>query len=232
MLGNRLELCFDMIEKGMTVCDVGTDHGYLACELIKRGKCDFVIASDINEGPLSAAKKNIAEYGYEEKIPTILSDGLEKIADSEYADKINCVVIAGMGGETIADILEKNIDFSAGCTLVLQPMTRENVLRNWLYKNGFEITKEKAVSDGKKVYVVIKSRYTGKKTELTEARAIMGFADYSKDESKEYGKIQFNKYMKKYKGLLNSKNESELEDMKKNLAEAERILKNESQRNI
>lgn len=232
MLGNRLELCFNMIEKGMTVCDVGTDHGYLACELVKRGICDLVIASDINEGPLSAAKKNIAEYGYEDKIPAILSDGLEKIADSKYADKINCVVIAGMGGETIIDILEKNLDFSAGCTLILQPMTRESMLRKWLYKNGFEITKEEAVSDGKKVYVVLKAVYIGKKIEITEATAIMGFADYSKEESKKYGTIQFNKYMKKYKGQLNSKNEAELEDMKNNLEEAERILKNESKRNI
>lgn len=233
MLGNRLELCFEMIENGAVVCDVGTDHAYLACELIKRKKCSLVVASDINKGPLEAAEKNVEEYGFKDKIPLILSDGLEKIVESEYAQRINCIVIAGMGGENIVGILENNIDFSAGCILILQPMTRENVLRKWLYQNGFNIRREKITVEGRKIYTVMKVVYTGEKSDISEALAFMGFADYSEEISKKYGTVQYNKYRKKYEALLKSEISSEMiskniADMKENLIEAERILKNEN----
>ena len=232
MLGKRLEQCIEMIEKGMVVCDVGADHGYLACEIVKRNISDLVIASDINEGPLLAAQKNVAAYGYEKKIPLMLSDGLEKISESPYANRINCIVIAGMGGKTIQYILENGFDLAKKSTLVLQPITRENVLRKWLLANGFFIKEEKIAEDGNKIYTVIKAVYTGKKKNISEARSIMGYADYSEDITKEYGTIQYNKYLRKYNGLqkaCDNKDEYEkLEKMKENIIEAERILKGES----
>ena len=79
MLDNRMNACAEFVTgRGISV-DVGTDHAHLAAELIISGKCDKVIACDINEGPLESARKTLEKYGIEDKVELILSDGLENI---------------------------------------------------------------------------------------------------------------------------------------------------------
>ena len=102
MLDGRLKMCFDMVSGEGIACDVGTDHAYLAIELIKSGKCKKVIASDVKSGPLVSAKANIEKYGVLENIEIVRSDGLEDISLNGVTD----IVIAGMGSETIVSILE------------------------------------------------------------------------------------------------------------------------------
>lgn len=97
MLDKRLKLCADMVSGEGIVCDVGTDHAYLPVELILSGKCEKVIASDINEHPLDAAARTIKKYGVSDKISLVLSDGLENVP----LDGVSDIIIAGMGGETI-----------------------------------------------------------------------------------------------------------------------------------
>ena len=100
--------------------------------------------------------------GLEDKITPLLSDGLENVPPKGITD----IVIAGMGGELIADILKKCqwIKSKANpINLVLQPMTKWDVLRKWLYENGFTVTKEKACEEGRFVYSVMQAVYTGEK---------------------------------------------------------------------
>ncbi|MDE5855244.1 MAG: class I SAM-dependent methyltransferase, partial [Ruminococcus sp.] len=135
MLDKRLQMCADMISGKGIVCDVGTDHAYLAVELIKSGKCEKVIASDVKEGPLESAHKTVEKYDVSDKVELVLSDGLENI----NLDGVTDIVIAGMGGETIVNILENYFweNSLENIRLILQPMSKPESLRKFLYNLGY-----------------------------------------------------------------------------------------------
>ena len=99
-LSPRLLCCASML-KGDFVCDIGTDHAYLPAYLMMSGKAKQVIATDVKPGPLESAKGTLKRYGVSRDIRLILSDGFDKVPPKGITD----VVIAGMGGETIRDIL-------------------------------------------------------------------------------------------------------------------------------
>lgn len=169
-LSPRLLCCASMI-KGDFVCDIGTDHAYLPAYLVKSGKVRQALATDIRKGPLEMAKQTLKKHGISQEVRLILSDGFEHVPPKGITD----AVIAGMGGETIRDILA---DKSAawlknGVNLVLQPMTKSEVLRRWLAENGFCMTKETAVKDNH-IYTVIQANYTGAPQTLTDAEAYCG----------------------------------------------------------
>lgn len=144
------------MDKCDVIMDVGTDHGYIAIELIKRNLADKVIASDINKDPLNKAKLNVSLEGLSNKIELRLGGGLTPVKDKE----VNGVLIAGMGGNLIRDILEndikkvKNMDY-----LVLQPAQNPEVLREYLYISDYEIIDEDVCFDECKYYEVFKVKY-------------------------------------------------------------------------
>jgi len=105
MLSKRLEQVASMVTKGNIIADIGTDHGYVPIYLVEKGICPKAYAMDINQGPIESAIKNIENYGLSEKIQAIKSNGLEKL-EPEKADTI---IIAGMGGELIVNILENGL---------------------------------------------------------------------------------------------------------------------------
>lgn len=162
----RLQAAADMIEYAESVIDIGTDHGYLPIYLLLAGKAKSAVAADIRTGPLENAKDNILSYGVE--VSTLLSNGFEKVTQ-----KYSCAFICGMGGETIAEII-KNGARVAPDTLVLQPMTGCEKLRKYLFENGYEITDEKFVSEGSKVYCLIKAQKTGKNTPFSYSDLFLG----------------------------------------------------------
>ena len=150
--------------------DVGTDHGYLPVELLRRGYSGTVIASDINAGPLQAAVRSAREAGFEARIEFQHADGLE-LCDP---DAIDTIVIAGMGGDTICGILDRaEWCMDRRYILVLQPMTRAEVLRYWLIYNEFEITDEDLVEDAGTIYSVFTARFGGS-TRLCDAELYTG----------------------------------------------------------
>ena len=149
MLDKRLKLCADMV-KGTRVCDVGTDHAYLATELLSAGKCETAVAADINEKPLASARNTLEKAGVLDRAELILSDGLKNIPERGITD----IVIAGMGGELISKILSE-CSWLKGKNLILQPMSRSEFLIKQLCENGFEILNRRAVTDGKFCYTVI-----------------------------------------------------------------------------
>ncbi|MCM1529373.1 MAG: Nif3-like dinuclear metal center hexameric protein [Alistipes sp.] len=172
MLDKRLKQCAEQILGWGTVCDVGTDHGLLAVELIKTGKCKKVIASDINHGPLEAARKNVEASGLSEQIELVMSDGLQKINPEQISD----IVIAGMGGETIVKILEECPFDLFTINLVLQPMTKQEVVREWLIEHDFSVY-EKGVEDNGRLYSVMSADQYPSDKMLTEFQALRGFFD-------------------------------------------------------
>lgn len=130
MLSKRLEQVASMVTKGNIIADIGTDHGYVPIYLVEKGICPKAYAMDINQGPIESAIKNIENYGLSEKIQAIKSNGLEKL-EPEKADTI---IIAGMGGELIVNILENGLAKLENCSrpvkeLVLSPHKRGDLVQ-------------------------------------------------------------------------------------------------------
>lgn len=148
----RMELIAKLV-KGNTAADIGTDHGFVPIHLYLSGKCSRVILADINEGPLEKAKENLALYQVPQEAAELrLGSGLEVLKPYE-ADS---VIIAGMGGELICDILGKEpFKTETIPQFVLQPRTRESVLRRWLLDNGFYITDERLVEERGRICQII-----------------------------------------------------------------------------
>ena len=144
-LSKRLAAIAGLIPEGAAAADVGTDHGYIPVWLCQRGKNFPVFAADINPEPLQRAALSAEEYGLKDRITLVLCDGLSAFSGNE----VDCVIIAGMGGETIINILSAAPwTKQEGKTLILQPMTKAAELRQWLYENGYAVTHEELVSDG------------------------------------------------------------------------------------
>lgn len=152
-LSLRLSTVKDTVKSCKTAADIGCDHGYVSIALIEDNKADKVIACDINEGPLSAASENINAAGLEGRIFTRLSDGLEKITAE---DNVDCIIIAGMGGRLMKDILERGKDIAKNASqLVLSPQSEMFLIRAWLRDNGFMTESEKMIEDGGKFYWIM-----------------------------------------------------------------------------
>ena len=166
----RLLCCAAML-KGDVICDIGTDHAYLPAYLIQSGKAKQIIATDVKQGPLNSAMGTLKRFQVEQDVKLVLSDGFDKVNPKGLTD----VVIAGMGGETIRDILAapSAAFIKNNINLVLQPMTKAEILRSWLAENGFCLIKESAVKDTH-LYTVMQARYTGDTVALTEAQSYMG----------------------------------------------------------
>lgn len=134
------------------LADIGTDHGYIPIFSVNNELCKKAIACDINVGPLISAKENIELYNLNGKIETRLSNGLEALSPME-ADTI---VIAGMGGLLIRDILIQGAEKIGDETnLILQPMVAVDQLREFLLNNGFDILKEHLAREGDKFYNIL-----------------------------------------------------------------------------
>lgn len=150
-LSSRLKACCNFISPGSRVADVGTDHGYLGIWLLQQGIASSVIASDIVPGPLSAAKANAEKYGFTEQMEFYLSDGVAAIPRD-----FDILVCAGMGADTIVSILSAAPWLRSNrYRLVLQCQSKTPLLRRYLSENGWRITEESVLRDGRFLYTVM-----------------------------------------------------------------------------
>lgn len=157
-LSPRLFAAAQLVPPGAAVADIGTDHAYLPVWLLKQGLVRHAIAADLRKGPLDRAHLTAQEYDCRENIDFRLCDGLTGIGP----DEVDCIVIAGMGGETIAAILqEAPWTREPRYTLVLQPMSAQNDLRRWLWQQGYGIREERLISEGDKLYNILLVRFGG-----------------------------------------------------------------------
>lgn len=143
----RLQAIADQVPKGARLADVGTDHAYLPVWLLLNGVVERAIAADLRPGPLERARQTARRYGVEEQVDFRLCDGLSGIQPEET----EVAVIAGMGGDTIAGILEQ-APWAKEKTLLLQPMTAHSELRRWLSEQGYAIRREHISREGERLY--------------------------------------------------------------------------------
>ena len=177
-MNRRLEAIAALVRNGKGLVDVGTDHGYLPAALAISGYGGRLYASDINEAPLMAAKRTAEANGVSNRISFLLCDGLSLCPPEE----IDTIVIAGMGGDLIVKILdEAEWCLDARYQLILQPMTKAEVLRYWLVYNGFGIDGETLAEDGGHLYQIISARF-GKEIRLNDAELFAGSRFFSTDK--------------------------------------------------
>ena len=151
-LSNRLGQIARMVQPGSVVADIGTDHGQLMVYLAQNGTIRRGYACDINEKPLNKARQIIADYGLEDRIECVLASGL----DGLQPGSVDTVVIAGMGGDLTARILDAAPWVREYHTrLLLQPLTKPDHLREYLWREGFRLELENAVISGKFVYTCL-----------------------------------------------------------------------------
>lgn len=157
-LTNRLQTVANLVNKGGVVADIATDHGFLICWLAQQNLIKKGYACDINPLPLASAQSTIDTFGVAEKVETVLTDGLIGLEDKSLTH----AVIAGVGGELITEMLDNSSWVKEQkVTLILQPMTREYFLREYLYLNGYEIMEEQGVICGDFSYTGMRVVYTG-----------------------------------------------------------------------
>lgn len=210
-----------LVPRCSTLCDIGTDHAYVAIYLAKKEIADKIIAADIKKGPLLQAWKNIDAFNMGDKVETRLSDGFAQIADGEA----ECAIIAGMGGETIAEILENE----KGCKyFVLQMQTAHKHLREYLCTHEYVIEKEAVCREGNKMYTALLAT-RGNSPKLTDVQKEIGpcliastpplFYDYVR-----YRLYEINSILEKM-GAVMSEKRKQYENLK---LEYEKLLEGES----
>lgn len=151
-VSRRLECIAEQILHGTSIVDVGTDHGYIPIYLALYKNLKRIIAMDINEGPLAKARKNIIQYNLQSQIELRLSDGLEAVKPGE----VDTLIISGMGGLLMQDILEQKEDVVEKLDrMILQPQTEVPSVRKTLHNLGFVIWDEHMIYEDEKYYIII-----------------------------------------------------------------------------
>lgn len=156
LLSTRLNMIAKMVDKCDKIADIGTDHAFIPIYLLQNNICNSAIASDINDGPLIKAKSNISIYNMMNRIECRLGGGLSVLKPGE----VDSAIIAGMGGYLIRDILNDDKEIVKGLkTLILQPVQNVEIVREYLYTNGYSVLDEDMCYDEGKFYEVIKASY-------------------------------------------------------------------------
>ena len=149
VLSDRLEMILSLVPAGCIPVDIGTDHGFVPVELVRRGLCPSAFAMDVRKGPLARATEHIRMAGLTEKIEVRLSDGFAALQKGEA----NAAIIAGMGGGLMARILLNGSEVAEGFTyLILSPHSEAFRVRQILPELGFSIEEEKMVREDGKFY--------------------------------------------------------------------------------
>lgn len=175
-LSTRLYTMAKFVPKGSKVVDVGTDHGYIPIYLTQNHIAMSCIASDINKGPLENAAKHMTKY-HINNIELRQGNGLQKIT---LEDKVDTIIIGGMGGYLIIDILRNAEQIVKGVGhLILQPQNNIAEVRKCVHAMGYKIKDEEFITDEGKYYTVI--------------YAVPGNEIYNHEYEYVYGKITLDK---------------------------------------
>lgn len=168
-LDARLSAAFAYVRPGHAAADIGCDHGKLSAALAGSGRCPLVLACDLRPDPLNKARRRCAPYG--ERVQCRLGSGLSVVQPGEVDD----IVIAGMGAETIMEILEAAPwVFDPRYNLVLVPATKHSVLRRWLARRGFALVGETLCQAAGRWYAVMNARYAGTEHEPEGLECLCG----------------------------------------------------------
>jgi tRNA (adenine22-N1)-methyltransferase len=103
-LSKRLRALADLVPFNSNVGDIGADHGLLDLFLLEKGQIQKAFMVENKQGPYKRLLEATSSSPYKDKIETSLSDGI-----SQLPSYVNCVIIAGMGGNLIKKIIVNNV---------------------------------------------------------------------------------------------------------------------------
>lgn len=151
-LSPRLTAVAACVLPGRPLADIGTDHAYVPVTLVAAGDVPAAVATEVHAQPAASARATIANAGLADRIAVRFGSGLSVLAPSEAAT----IVIAGMGGQLIRDILDQGQAIAATATrLVLQPMRDHLAVRYWLWEHGWVLVDERLAQEGQHIYTII-----------------------------------------------------------------------------
>ena len=154
-LSKRLQLIADVIseyKQGSTLADIGSDHGYLPCYLVKNQIITCAYACDVAKGPLESAKETIKMHGLEHQVFALLGNGLDPLINRQ----VDMISISGMGSYLISEILDAHREYLRGVKVMfLQANANNDHLRKYLFANDWIIVDERMVKDAGHIYEVM-----------------------------------------------------------------------------
>ncbi len=196
MLSKRLNTLALMIDPCDQMCDVGSDHALLPIALLKSNKVKKAIVVEVAKGPLEKAKLEVAQQGVTDSVTFYLSNGLQ-----EVNDKIDAVVIAGMGFDTISMIINDSLDkFKKIDQIIIQSNSKLFELREFMNQNKFEMIDEVFIQERKRSYIAMKYRYNENTKDLSETDYLCG-PILIKKSNNHYDHYLLNLY-KQYRSFL------------------------------
>lgn len=150
-LDSRLSLIAEMLGSCDCCADIGSDHGRLGAFLVQNRRAQRVCLTDISAASLEKARRLVALTGLSAHVGFYVGDGARALEES-----VDAAVIAGMGGETIAEIVEGAQGRLDGARLILQPNVAAPELRRRLNAAGWRIEDEALAKDGRRIYLVMR----------------------------------------------------------------------------
>ncbi len=148
MLDERLSLAASLYEPCDWGADIGTDHAFLPCHLLRSGICQHMIAADVSPKALERARDNLHRQHLVQRAEVVLADGLDAITRP-----CGCISVMGMGGELMAHILRKGQDKLQGAVLVLGAHTELHLVRQAIHDVGYHIVQERLCKAAGRFYV-------------------------------------------------------------------------------
>ena len=153
-LGKRLTAIFNMVPLGSVVADVGSDHGKLIISLFENCVISKGYAIENKKGPYNRLVKALEEAKIIDNVVPLFSDGI-----TDLPEAVNTVVIAGMGGNTIVDILKKNRSKLKNVeTIIVDAHNSIPFMREEISKLGYIIADEQMVEEDGTYYEIVKFR--------------------------------------------------------------------------
>jgi len=219
-ISNRLKLIASFVDDNSYIIDVGCDHALLDIFLVENKKNVKAIASDINKGPLESAEKNIKKYNLEDKIEIKLGNGITTIND-----EVDTIIISGLGGETIIDILKEDLNRLKNINkMIISPHSDTHLVRKEIVKLGFKIENEIFTYDQKKSYEIIKF-IKGKKI-YTEEELFFGPINLKQKNEYFYKYYrELNNKLKKILKTIPNTNKNKVNKLKDKIKRLDEILK-------
>ena len=148
MLDERLSLAASLYEPCDWGADIGTDHAFLPCHLLRAGICQHMIAADVSPKALERARENLTRQRVIDRAEVVLADGLEAVTR-----RCGCISVMGMGGELMANILHKGQNKLQDAVLVLGAHTELHLVREAIQDVGYHIVQEQLCKAAGRFYV-------------------------------------------------------------------------------
>lgn len=204
MLDERLSLAASLYAPCEWGADIGTDHAFLPCHLLRTGVCQHMIAADVSPKALARARKNLTQQGFIDRAEVVLADGLDAVNRP-----CGCISVMGMGGETMAEILRNGQDKLRGAVLVLGAHTELPLVRQAIQEAGYHIVQERLCRAARRFYVFWRAEAGA--AELTREELRYGSLLWQEASPllREYAQWRLEIHRERLRGLLSAARQNE-----------------------